>query len=125
MNRLFLLLFGAVTFVAHAQVPDYVPTEGLISWYSFDETTDDIEVTSAHFASESIAFQADRFGVENKSVEFNGTSSEMIAPDLGQYDDLSELTISFWLKFVESPNYQTGDGGHAIFMKSEPVGILR
>ena len=125
MNRLFLLLFGAVTFVAHAQVPDYVPTEGLISWYSFDETTDDIEVTSAHFASESIAFQAVRFGVENKSVEFNGTSSEMIAPDLGQYDDLSELTISFWLKFVEYPNYQTGDGGHAIFMKSEPVGILR
>ena len=28
MNRLFLLLFGAVSLVAHAQVPDYVPTEG-------------------------------------------------------------------------------------------------
>ena len=34
MNRLFLLLFGVVTLVAHAQVPDYVPTEGLVAWYS-------------------------------------------------------------------------------------------
>ena len=35
MNRLFLLLFGAVSLVAHAQVPDYVPTEGLVAWYPF------------------------------------------------------------------------------------------
>ena len=36
MNRLFLLLFGMVTLVAHAQVPDYVPTEGLVAWYPFN-----------------------------------------------------------------------------------------
>ncbi|MDA8772149.1 hypothetical protein N9M80_03645 [Flavobacteriales bacterium] len=121
MNRLFLLLFGAVSLVAHAQVPDYVPTDGLISWYSFDETTDDTGAVLAHFDSESVGFQSNRFGIENTSAQFNGTSSEMIAPDLDQYDDLSELTISFWLKFTEYPNYQTGEGGHAIFMKSEPV----
>ena len=121
MNRLFLLLFGAVTLVAHAQVPDYVPTEGLISWYSFDETTDDTGAVLAHFDSESVGFQSNRFGIENTSAQFNGTSSEMIAPDLDQYDDLSELTISFWLKFTEYPDYQTGEGGHAIFMKTEPV----
>ena len=121
MNRLFLLLFGAVSLVAHAQVPDYVPTEGLISWYSFDETTDDTGAVLAHFDSESVGFQSNRFGIENTSAQFNGTSSEMIAPDLDQYDDLSELTISFWLKFTEYPDYQTGEGGHAIFLKTEPV----
>jgi hypothetical protein len=41
MNRLFLLLFGVVTFVAHAQVPDYVPTEGLVAWYPFNGNAND------------------------------------------------------------------------------------
>ena len=36
MNRLFLLLFGVVSLVAHAQVPDYVPTAGLVAWYPLD-----------------------------------------------------------------------------------------
>jgi hypothetical protein len=36
MNRLFLLLFGMATFVAHAPVPDYVTTEGLVAWYPLD-----------------------------------------------------------------------------------------
>ena len=36
MNRLFLLLFGALSLVAHAQVPDYVPTEGLVGWWPLD-----------------------------------------------------------------------------------------
>ena len=33
MNRLFLLLFGMVTYVAQAQVPDYVATEGLVGYW--------------------------------------------------------------------------------------------
>ena len=41
MNRLFLLLFGAVSLVAHAQVPDYVPTEGLVAWYPFNGNAND------------------------------------------------------------------------------------
>ena len=41
MNRLFLLLFGAVTLVSHAQVPEYVPTEGLVAWYQLDGNAED------------------------------------------------------------------------------------
>lgn len=33
MKRLFLLLIISTSFLASAQVPDYVPTDGLVAWY--------------------------------------------------------------------------------------------
>ena len=51
MNRLFLLLFGAVSLVAHAQVPDYVPTEGLVAWYPFNGNAND-ESGNGHHGEE-------------------------------------------------------------------------
>ena len=41
MNRLFFFLFGLITFELHAQVPDYLPTEGLVAWYSFNGNIND------------------------------------------------------------------------------------
>ena len=46
MNRLFFLLFGMTTLSAHAQVPEYVPTEGLVAWFPFNGNASDASGTS-------------------------------------------------------------------------------
>lgn len=54
MNRLFLLLCGMVNFVAHAQVPDYVPTEGLVAWDSFNGDIDDFAIWDRALSAEEV-----------------------------------------------------------------------
>ena len=105
-----------------AQVPDGIPTNGLISWYSFDGTTIDAHTFQAHYDADSPEYTTDRFGLPDRSIQFDGLEDQMIAPDVGQYADLAELTLSMWVKFAEYPDYASGDGGHALFMKSQPVG---
>ena len=41
MNRFFTLLLAASCLTAVGQVPDYVPTEGLVAWYPFSGSADD------------------------------------------------------------------------------------
>ena len=58
MNRLFLLLFGAVSLVAHAQVPDYVPTEGLVAWYPFNGNANDESGNGQHGSESNVSYSA-------------------------------------------------------------------
>ena len=74
MNRLFLLLFGAVSLVAHAQVPDYVPTEGLVAWYPFNGNANDESGNGHHGEVQGAVLTTDRFGNESSAYEFDGTT---------------------------------------------------
>jgi len=62
MNRLFLLLFWAVSLVAHAQVPDYVPTEGLVAWYEFNASPNDESNSNFNLCADSLTYTSDRWG---------------------------------------------------------------
>ena len=47
----------------------------------------------------------------------------MVVPDLGQYSDLNELTVSMWVKFEAVRHWDASEnGGNALFMKTQPVG---
>ena len=113
------LVFGTSCF---GQVPLEVPTNDLISWYGFDGNTDDAHTWQAHCEAYSPSFVLDRFGLESRAIDFDGVEDEMAVPDLGQYSDLNELTVSMWVKFAAYPDYSSEDGGHALFMKMQPVG---
>ena len=104
------------------QVPQGIPTNDLISWYGFDGNTDDAHAFQAHYDAFSPEYVTDRFGLFDRSIRFDGVEDQMIAPDLGQYSDLTQLTVSMWVKFAGYPDYVSGEGGHALFMKSQPVG---
>ena len=119
-----LLTLAALVFATSCfgQVPLEVPTNDLISWYGFDGNTDDAHTWQAHCEAHSPSFVLDRFGLESRAIEFDGVDDEMVVPDLGQYSDLNELTVSMWVKFEAYPNFSSENGGHALFMKTQPVG---
>ena len=73
MNRALLLacLVWAVT--ASAQVPDYVPTDGLVAWYPFNGNADDESGVSADGQVFSATLTEDRFGNEASAYYFSGS----------------------------------------------------
>ena len=119
-----ILTLAALVFTTSCfgQVPQGIPTNDLISWHGFDGNTDDAHAFQAHYDALSPEYVMDRFGLFDRSIRFDGVEDQMIAPDLGQYSDLTQLTVSMWVKFAGYPDYVSGEGGHALFMKSQPVG---
>ena len=113
MNRLFLLLFGAVTFVAHAQVPDYVPTEGLVVWYPLDGDATDFGPFNIQPEYAVAEPAANRFEQEGRALSFIG--DEDFIQGHADLFPVTDRTLSFWFNMpLDSPeNWLIGYGGGA------------
>ena len=99
MNRLFLLLFGAMSLVAHAQVPNYVPSDGLVAWYPFDSNSLDAHDAALHGTTTQVAYVIDRWGTPESAIQIQGDG----LVDFGTDDAFGvttggDKTFSFWVK---------------------------
>jgi hypothetical protein len=65
-----LLCFG--TF-ASAQVPSYVPTNGLVGWWPFNGNANDESGNGNHGTVNGATLAADRFGNAGKAYSFDGS----------------------------------------------------
>ena len=104
MNRFFTLLLAASCLTADGQVPDYVPTDGLVGWWAFDgnaqdESGNDIDLTEVG----SVEYVSDRFGNAISAIGFNGgaTESRVQFPNFSLIDGWNQGTLSFWVNVVE------------------------
>ena len=113
MNRLFLLHFGMVSLVAHAQVPDYVPAEGLVAWYPFNGNAMNEVNTEDEFNVIGPINTSDRFGIPANAYYFDGIDDEIIASNPGASG--SEISLSFWYQSaqVDYSAYLIAFGGPA------------
>ena len=119
MNRLFLLLCGMVTFVAHAQVPDYVPAEGLVGWWPLDGHALDSGPDELHGVLNGTSTVTNRFNEVESALSLDGANDWV---DFGYNDawHLEGFTLNIWYSTLEWP--QLGDydaivaAGDAYFM---------
>ena len=113
MNRLFLLLFGAVSLVAHAQVPDYVPTDGLVVWYPLDGDATDFGPFNIQPEYAVAEPAANRFEQEGRALSFIG--DEDFIQGHADLFPVTDRTLSFWFNMpLDSPeNWLIGYGGGA------------
>ena len=103
MNRLFLLLFGAMSLVAHAQVPDYVPTEGLVAWYSFDYDATDL--SENEFSGTVYGAATVEQGYNEGSLYFDGQDDYIEIPTNEVFESIvHQLTLSAWFKKTNEAN---------------------
>ena len=75
MKKLITILFAfALGLNLSAQVPDYVPTDGLVAWYPFNGNANDESGNGNDGAISGATLTTDRFDESNSSYYFNGSS---------------------------------------------------
>lgn len=82
-----------------AQLPPYVPQDGLIGWWPFTGNADDLSGNGHHGSVNGTVLAPDRFGTADRAYAFNGTSSYIEvadAPELRLGD--AAYTIAWWAR---------------------------
>jgi hypothetical protein len=110
-NKLLLLAIILIGFNVSAQLPGYVPSNGLVGWWPFSGNADDLSPNVYNGMISGVTPTVDRFGNPNSAYSFDGVNDQIVinAANIGSGD----FSISGWFKtgFV-----QTGNTYQQIFM---------
>jgi hypothetical protein len=106
------ILLATTTF---AQVPNYVPTNGLVGWWPFNGNANDESGNGLNGIlinqQNGLAFSNDRYNNTNQSLIFNSISNQSNAPYIDIINSINSInnnySINFWVKV--SSNLITGE----------------
>jgi hypothetical protein len=96
------LLFFALLFVyiGNAQVPSYVPTNGLVGYWPFSGNANDASSNGNNGTVYGAALTNDRFGNPNSAYTFNGSSDYIdlysTTNILNTINGLLQFSVSYW-----------------------------
>lgn len=97
-----LVIFIQVN-VLLAQVPNYVPTNGLIGYWPFNGNANDVSGNGYNLVNNNVTFGNDRNNVANAAAYFSGNSSQLTSQTaVSQFTSSPLQTYSFWFKNVSS-----------------------
>lgn len=102
MKTIKTLLFIALNVIASsslfAQIPPYLPSNGLVGYWSFDGNTNDLSGNNNNGTIVGTSsFDINRFGESNKSYSFNGAQYISINSSPSLQSPTSAITISAWI----------------------------
>jgi hypothetical protein len=80
-----------------AQVPSYVPTNGLVGYWPFNGNANDESGNGNNGAVNGANLTSDRFGNASRAYSFDGISNYIEIPNSSQLNSYP-MTVSFWLK---------------------------
>ena len=93
-----MFLFGTLL-SANAQVPSYVPSDGLVGWWPVSGNANDQSGNANNGTVNGATLTTDRFGVSDKAYNFNGTSNSISVPANIKFTQ-NPITYSFWFNKV-------------------------
>ena len=94
---LFSFILGNLYNLA-AQVPTYVPMNGLVAWYGFNGNATDLSGNNNTCIVNGATLTADRNGVANSAYAFNGTNNwlETTQPSTN-FSATGSFSFSIWV----------------------------
>ena len=115
MKRLVALMMCAVSFAAAAQLPDYVPTDGLIGWWPLDGDGIDHSANEYHGTlSDAVQVGENRYGHVGSALVFDGESAMVSISHSSPLNLSEDFTISDWIYSINPP---AGGASHTIVTK--------
>ena len=104
-NKLLLLAMGFAlsTQIIIAQVPSYVPTNGLVAYYPFSGNANEVIGNTNNGTINGALLTSDIFGVSNNAYVFDGVSNYIDLPN-NFYGGQTATVVSFRLRFKVSSN---------------------
>jgi hypothetical protein len=98
----------AILFTANlmAQVPNYVPTNGLVGWWPFNGNANDESGNGNNGTVNGATLITDRFGNANKAYQFGGNANSFIEVPNSSSINITgnQLTISAWISSKNLPS---------------------
>ncbi len=92
-----------------AQVPSYVPTNGLVGWWPFNGNANDESGNGNNGTVNGATLTTDRFGNSNKAYSFDGVSDFI---DLQNLTSNQDFSYSLWFNASEIKDYLVAGGNH-------------
>jgi hypothetical protein len=95
-----IAIFG-LALISNAQVPNYVPSNGLVGWWPFNGNANDESLNGNDGIVSGPSITSDRFGNLGASFSFNG-SADYINTELSPRISISsnsDISISYWCSF--------------------------
>jgi hypothetical protein len=95
MRFLFTFLLLSIYNISTAQIPSYVPTNGLVGWWPFNGNANDESGNGHNGTVYGATLTTDRFGNVGKAYYFDGVNDFIESTDIGIVGN-SERSVSFW-----------------------------
>lgn len=99
MKRILLGILISFSTIAVAQVPSYVPQNGLKCYYPFSGNTNDVSPAASHLTNSGAVLTTDRFGATASAYSFNGSNQSMstLTPNF-TLTSSGSFTFSVWIE---------------------------
>jgi hypothetical protein len=91
-------IFGLGLF-SNAQVPNYVPSNGLVGWWPFNGNANDESLNGNNGIVYGPSLASDRFGNDNKAYSFDGVNDYITVHQV-----LTNYSVSLWFKPISFTN---------------------
>ena len=96
-NLIVLLLLGRITFTI-AQIPPYIPTNGLVAWYPFNGNANDESGNGNNGVVNGAILTADRLGNPNAAYDFNGVNNYIsVIGNSSLHNIADSMSCSIWI----------------------------
>lgn len=103
MKHVFTIFLFALMSSGLAQIPNYVPTEDLISWHPLDGTATDVSGNGHHGSMTLLEGAVNRFGIESSALFFDSGSNGFVEiPSLND-SPYYPITYALWTKASQLP----------------------
>jgi hypothetical protein len=124
MKKIILSMFLLGTLLnANAQVPSYVPSNGLKGWWPFSGTINDESGNGNAGGGANVTFKNDRFGNSNSSVSYDGIYTRI---DLarGTLHDMPVFTYATWVNLSSMSKDFWGINKYVKWLKVKTDGTI-
>lgn len=98
-----------------AQVPSYIPKNGLTAWFPFNGNANDESGAGNHLTVDSATLTNDRFGKSNSAYYFDGIKDCLYRDALTNFSDFS---LSVWVNMKSYPPVKNMDSEGASFVSN-------
>ena len=96
MKKIFTIVIILVALITNAQVPSYVPTNGLVGYWPFNGNANDVSGNGNNGTLNGATLTTDRFGNNNSAFNFDGLSNNIVVADNALLRP-SQITLSCWI----------------------------
>ena len=98
-----VVILGLTT-ITMAQVPNYLPTNGLVGWWPFNGNANDESGNGNNGTVNGATLTTDRFGVANNAYDFDGVDDFIELSDVSALENIGSMTWSAWITCRSNPN---------------------